>query len=168
MSKQYHKHYKLAKELPGYPVGWPVRWDGNRRRYFLVKPNQYTKHKMEPGFGLEYNRDSYMIEDIESQPEWFTPEGKPTDYVPPFPSESELDEYVDLYFQTKLVDDVDVCRAMNELFNDKHFQKELYMYVKLKYEQFHLEVEDAVTTATASDDNTNTKRSQDAPGDPTE
>lgn len=138
---QYYKRYTLLKDTPSFKSGWPIKWDGSRRRYFFSKPKTWGYNKGEPDIYLDYNGQSFTREEIESKPEWFKPEGEPTDFVPPFPKRGDLDEYVHLTFETRLVDDVDICRALNDLFDDKEFQESLYDWVKYKYEQFHVEEE---------------------------
>lgn len=138
MSKQYFKRYELLKDTPSFKAGWPIRWDGSRRKYYFVKPSTWGYNKGEPDIYLDYDGQSYSIEEIEQKTEWFKPVGEPTEYVPAFPSRSEVEEYVNLAFETRFSNDDDTCRAMNDLFNDKDFQESLYDWTKYKYEQFHI------------------------------
>jgi len=137
MSKTYYKEYSLLKDTPTKEKGWPLRWDGTRRKYYYPKPSTWGQDKGKPDMYLDYDGESFTIEQVEASSDWFKPKGEPTEYVPAFPSEKDIDEYVNLNFETNLVDSVDVCRAMNDLFRDKEFQKELYYYVKYKYEKKH-------------------------------
>lgn len=138
MSKQYFKHYELLKDTPNFKAGWPVRWDGSRRKYYFVRPSTWGYDKGEPDIYLDYDGQSYSLEEMEEKSEWFKPTGEPTEYVPAFPSRTGIEEYVYLSFETRLSDQDDTCRAMNELFNDKDFQESLYDWTKYKYEQFHV------------------------------
>lgn len=141
MSKTYYSQYELLRDTPTHKAGWPLRWDGTRRKYFFPKPSTWGYNKGEPDIYKDYNGQSFTIDEVEGMPDWFKPVGEPTEYVPAFPSKEDLEEYVYLGFETRLVDDVDICRALNDLFNSKDFQEDLYLWVKLKYEQFHTQKE---------------------------
>jgi hypothetical protein len=151
ITSTYYRTYELLKDTPTHKAGWPLRWDGTRRKYYFPKASTFKFDFGTPEPWLDYNGQSFERDEVESKPDWFKPEGKPTAFVPAFPSESKIEEYVYLNFETRLSDDVDVCRALSDLFNDKTFQKEMYHYVKYKYQNFHLEAEDAGNDLSAAD-----------------
>lgn len=143
MNRKYHKRYELLKDTPIYPAGWPLQWDGTRRKYYFkkVSSRSFDFDDGEPDIYSDYNGQCFTLEQIEAKPEWFKPVGEADDYTPSFPTKGAISEFVDLNFETRLVDDVDVCRSLNDLFRLKSFQDELYDFVKLKYEQLHFKTD---------------------------
>jgi hypothetical protein len=122
---KYYRQYKLKKELPDYPVGWLFSWCGNRQ--------QYIPHKVD--WRTYESKTRFTKDEIESKHDWFEPVGTAKDFYPQFPSQRKLDEFVYLEAETRLVDDVDFCRAFNELQKDNGFVKRRYEFYKTEYEQ---------------------------------
>lgn len=137
MAKKYYYQYKLLKDTPSFGAGWPLKWDGTRRKYYFPKVSSWGFDKGEPDISLDYNGQSFSLEEVENKPDWFEPIGKPKRYIPAFPSPTALEEYVYLRFENRLVDGVDECRALSDLWNDDNFQKNLYKFVKTEYEKLH-------------------------------
>jgi len=130
----YHK-YELAQDTPKYKKGWPIRWSGQDEKYYPYKPSDWVSDKGSPSIYLDKSQQ-YTMEEV-SQTEWFTPVGDPKPFIPPFSSLSKLNDFVYLEFETRLVADVDECRAMKKLFKTDKFTHELYEFVKSKYNEFH-------------------------------
>lgn len=133
---KFAHNYKLKKDMPKYKVGWPLRWNGNDEKFYFAKASTWGYNKGEPDIYLDRESGGFTLEEIKNT-EWFEPDGKEKDFIPKFPSKKNLEEFVYLDFETRLVNDVDECRAMNKLFNSKKFQDELYEFVKEKYNDFH-------------------------------
>lgn len=132
---KYYRQYKLKKELPDYPAGWLFSWCGNRQQYIPHKVDWLTGE----GCG-DYDKDyesktRFTKDEIESKHDWFEPVGTAKDFYPQFPSQRKLDEFVYLEVETRLVDDVDFCRAFNELQRDSDFIKRRYEFYKKAYEE---------------------------------
>lgn len=133
---KYYREYTLTKDTPKHKKGWPLKWSGGRNRYYFAKASTWDWEKGKPDIYLDYNGESYSIEEVQSS-DWFKPVGRALPFIPKFPSKNALSEFVSLDFEIHLVDDVDECRAMNQLFDSKKFQDELYEFVKDKYNEFH-------------------------------
>lgn len=135
--KKYYKKYKLLKDTIDYKTGWLFSWEGTRRLYYPHQEAGFLyegKHICNP-YSSDFDKIGYPMEYIESHPEWFKSLGKQINFYPTFPSRNKIGDYLHLSFEIRLMDSVDECRAMNELFDDKKFQDELYDFVKEKYEK---------------------------------
>jgi len=128
-----HK-YKLLKDLPNYKAGWTLGWDGEK--FYPYKKSEWEFDNGKESIYLDKNSQGYSVEEIKDTT-WFEPIGKEVDFIPKFPSKSKIDEFVSLDFETKLINQVDECRAMNNLFDNKQFKDDLYSFVKGKYDQFY-------------------------------
>ncbi|WP_241473794.1 hypothetical protein [Mycolicibacterium neoaurum] len=135
--KMFHKRYELLRETPTHKAGWPLRWDGKRRKYFYPKVSTWSSDKGGPDIYLDSNGPAYTIEEVESKPDWFKPSDEAVPYVPAFPSKDDLEEFVYLSFETRLVDDVDECRALSDLFRSDEFRGNLYDFVRDEYNRHH-------------------------------
>lgn len=134
---KFSKKYKLNKDLPKYKKDWTVGWCGSRQLFYPHNIRKYDwEDKNDPDYSLDYTHQGYSIEEIKNI-EWFTPISEEVDFIPKFPTKNNIEKFVYLTFETRLVDDVDECRAMNELFNSKMFQNKLYEFVKEEYNSFH-------------------------------
>lgn len=134
--KTYYRKYELLKDTPDFPKGWLFSWEGTQKLYY---PHQeagflYEKNHLCNPYSTDFKKTGYTLDYIESHPEWFKPIDKKIKFYPDFPTKERIGDYVYLRFETRLVDDVDECRAMNELFDDKKFESDLYAFVKEKYE----------------------------------
>lgn len=134
--KTFCKNYVYKKDTPEYPKGWKIKFDGSRRKYYPYKPSEWKYDEGKESIYLDYEHGGYSIKEIENE-EWFTATSKPTRYIPDFPNEQKISEFTYLDLETRLVDDVDECRAMNELFSSASFKKDLYNFVKDSYNSFH-------------------------------
>ena len=128
-----HK-YKLKKDLPNYKEGWVFRWSGSRMKFYPCKSSTFGYNKGEPDIYLDYEHQGYTVEEIQNE-EWFTPDSQLVDFIPAFPSKNDIGDFVHLHLETRLVDDVDECRAMNNLFDEDLFKDNLYNFVKSEYER---------------------------------
>jgi len=134
---KYHRQYKLNKDLPKYKNGWTFTWCGSRQKFFPNKVRTYGwEDKNIPDYTLDYESYGYSVDEIKDT-EWFTPIGKELDFIPKFPSKNKLEEYIYLTPETRLVNDVDECRAINGLLDDKKFQDNLYEFYKNEYNKFY-------------------------------
>lgn len=131
---KFAHNYILNKDLPKYKKGWPFRWSGNQNRFYPAKASDWGYNKGQPDIYLDYEHQGYTIDEIQDK-DWFIPNGELVDFIPPFPEKNKIGEYVYLTFETRLVNDVDECRAMNGLFDDKSFQDRLYDFVKKEYDR---------------------------------
>lgn len=134
--KTFHHQYKLKKDTPIYKAGWPLRWSGSKRRFYFLLPSTWKHDDGKPGIYSDFEGQSFTVEQVQDR-EWFEPVGPEVLFIPAFPSENKLEEYVDLLPTTRMVDDVDECRAINMLLEDKGFQKRLYVFYKEQYKAFH-------------------------------
>lgn len=132
----FHHQYSLKKDMPTYKKGWPLKWRGNEQRFYFALPSSWGYNKGEPDIYDDMEGPSFTVEQIRDE-EWFEPVGKAVPFIPPFPTEANLSEYIHLEPETRLVDDVDVCRAINGLLNDKNFQQKLYEFYKKEYNRFY-------------------------------
>jgi hypothetical protein len=134
---KFAHNYKLNKDLPKYKKGWTVGWDGNKQKFFPHKVRHHDwEDKSKPDIYLDYNHEGYSVEEV-SDKVWFTPAGKLVDFIPQFPTMKRLEDFMYLSFETRLVNDVDECRALNDLFNDPKFKDNLYSFIKGEYERKH-------------------------------
>lgn len=138
--KFYHS-YRLKKELPNYKKGWIFRWCGSRERFFpakaIINEFRFSENygKIEEDIYNDYTHQGFTVEEIKNK-DWFIPQGEERDFIPKFPNKEEIDNFVYLNFQTRLVVGVDECRCMKRLFNSDQFQDDLYEFVKNKYNDF--------------------------------
>lgn len=130
---KYAQEYKINKDLPTVKKGWVFGWSGIRRNFYPHKADDKNK----PEYDLDFKGISFSFDEVVNNSEWFTPITPLKDFIPPFPEPRDLSEFVNLDFETKLVDDVDECRALNDLFDNKEFQDNLYKFVKKEYNRFH-------------------------------
>lgn len=137
MGKTYYRDYKLLKDTPNYPKDWPLQWDGIRRKYFFKNVSKWEYELGKPDYTLDYKGQSFTLEEIENKSDWFKPVGKANQFIPKFPTPKDLEEYVHLNFENRLVDDVDECRALTDLWEDKQFQTNLYEFVKSEYNRHY-------------------------------
>lgn len=125
----YHHEYRLRQPTPAHPAGCAFRWDGIRRKFFPVKPNE------------KYNTDreslvAYTVEQVQDS-DWFLPEGEPLPFIPPFPRFDALGDSIRLTAETRLVDRVDICRTFNDLLDSPGFERRLYEFYKTEYNKFY-------------------------------
>lgn len=135
--KTYYREYRLLKDTPDYKAGWPLKWDGIRRKYYFSKVCNWGHNRGQPDYELDYGGQSFTLEKVESMPDWFKPTGQPAPFIPLFPSRDKISEYVGLNFENHLVDDVDICRALTDVWEDRQFRVNLYEFVKGEYERVH-------------------------------
>jgi hypothetical protein len=124
--------YKLKKAIPNHAAGSVLRWDGIDGFFYFDKPKSDPMRLNEP------DRDAprYSV-NVVQDPTWFAPIGELRPFIPAFPSEKRINEYVDLTADCRMVNTIDVCRAINALIEDKGFQHRLYEFYKQQYESFH-------------------------------
>lgn len=128
---KYAGRYKLLKDTPTHKAGTIVRWDGISQFFYFDKAKTgalaLSEHDREaPRFTVKQIQDT----------EWFKPMEKLRPFIPPFPSRQTIDQYVRLDAECRMVDTVDVCRAINTLIGDEEFQRRLYGFYKQQYEEF--------------------------------
>lgn len=128
--------YKLLKDVPGYAAGRTVRWDGNAQRFRFRAISEWKHDNGDEGIYLDYDGPKFTVEQA-SDAAWFEPLGDLVDFIPAFPTSKALDEFIYLTPECRLVNDVDVCRAINALLNDKGFQDRLYGFYRTEYNAFH-------------------------------
>jgi hypothetical protein len=133
---KFSHRYQLLKDIPSYQAGRTIGWHGDRQRFYFYKLSDWEWEKGKESFYLDFEGPSFTLEQAKDT-EWFKPVGKEVDFIPPFPSEAKIDEYVDLLPDCHLVDDVDECRAINGMLKDKEFQRRLYRFFKEQYEAFY-------------------------------
>ena len=133
----FHKRYKLVKGLPTYPQDWEVGWCGSRQKFYPYKVRVHDwEDKTKPDIYKDYDHQGFTVEQVKDL-NWFSPIGKSVDFVPAFPSRKELEDYMYLLPETRLVDDVDECRCISQMLNSNIFQDRLYSFYKEEYEAFH-------------------------------
>lgn len=132
---KYYRTYKLKKDLPEFPIGWLFSWCGVRQMY--IPHEKDWRGGTEPAqYGKDYSsKTQFTKQEVESKTDWFQSFGKASNFTPPFPSQHALEEFVYLKPETRLVDDVDICRCLNELFDDEGFEERHYRFVKEEYEK---------------------------------
>ncbi len=133
---KFSHNYVLAKDTPTHKRGWPLRWHGGQRKFYFSTVSTWGYNKGEPDIYLDMEGASYTVEQILNT-EWFTSNGGETDFIPAFPSEKKLEEYMYLLPELRLVEDVDECRAIADLFKSNGFTNRLYDFYKKEYEHFH-------------------------------
>ena len=100
--KKFAHRYKLKKDMPTYKAGWPLGWSGNDEKFYFYKPSNWEWEKGKPDIYFDRESGGFTIEEIKNL-EWFEPEGKEEDFIPKFPSKKDIEEYVYLDFETRLV-----------------------------------------------------------------
>lgn len=135
MSKKFSHQYKLKKDLPTYPKGWKISWDGDR--FYPFKKSTWKHDEGKESIYRDREHTGYTVDEIKNT-EWFEPNSPEVDFIPKFPDSKSIDEFVYLEFDLRKVDTVDECRAMGKLFESNKFQKDLYEFVKAKYDKFYL------------------------------
>lgn len=131
---KFAHNYKLNKDLPKYKKGWEFRWSGSHQKFYPATVSTWGYNKGEPDIYLDYEHQGYTVDEVQDK-EWFSPDGKLVDFIPPFPTIHKIKDFVYLSFETRLVDDVDECRAMNKLFDEDSFKENLYNFVKKEYDR---------------------------------
>lgn len=134
--KTFCKRYVYKKDTPEYPKGWEIKFDGRRGKYYPYIPSEWKHDKGKKSIYLDYEHGGYSIKEIENE-EWFTAISDPVRYIPDFPKENKINDFTYLDLETRLTDDVDECRALNELFSSTSFKKDLYSFVRNSYNKFH-------------------------------
>ena len=134
--KTFSHNYKLIKDIPAYKAGRTIGWNGERQKFYFRAISEWKYDNGAEGIYLDYEGTHFTVEQAKDK-EWFTPMGKEKDFIPQFPSEEKIKEYVYLLPECRLVNDVDECRAINGLINDKGFQKKLYSFYKKEYKAFY-------------------------------
>lgn len=133
---KFAHRYKLLKDLPGYTAGRTVAWDGNAQRFRFKELSKWKGDNGAEGIDLDYDGPKFTVEQV-SDAAWFEPLGDLVDFIPAFPDSKALEEFIYLVPDCRLVNDVDVCRAINTMLYDKGFQKRLYEFYKTEYNAFH-------------------------------
>lgn len=133
---KFAHRYKLLKNTPTYKAGWELGWDGGSEKFYFYKPSTWSYNKGEPDIYLDLNGARFTVDEIKNI-EWFEPIGEEVDFIPKFPTQKKLEEYFYMFGETRLVSDVDLCRAIDKLLDDKGFQKKLYEFYKREYNQFY-------------------------------
>jgi len=136
MKKDFYHQYKYKKDTPEYKTGWKIKWCGSDERYYPYKPSKWKYDNGKESIYLDKKHKGYSVDDIKDS-EWFEPIGTPKSFIPSFPSKRKIDEYVYLDFETRLISDVDECRALDNLFASKKFQNNLYNFVRDEYNNFY-------------------------------
>jgi len=133
---KFHHKYKLKKDTPKYKKGWPLSWCGGAEKFYFCKVSPWKHDKGKPDIYLDLEHHGYTVEEIKNT-EWFSPVGKECDFIPPFPSKGAIEEFTNLDFEMHLVQDVDECRAMSNLFEREAFKDKLYEFVKNEYNKYY-------------------------------
>lgn len=133
---KFSHNYKLLKDIPGYAAGRTVGWDGNNQRFYFRAISEWKHDNGAEGIYLDRDGPKFTVEQVQDVP-WFQPQGEMREFIPPFPSRKELDQFVTLTAECRLVNDVDECRAINAMLEDKNFQKLLYEFYHTQYNAFH-------------------------------
>lgn len=136
MNTKFYHNYKLKKNTPKYNKGWPLTWNGSGEKFYFKLPSEWKHDNVKPSIYSDFESNGYTVDEIQNK-EFFEPVGKERDFIPSFPDKEKIKEYVYLEFETRLVDCVDECRAMNKLFDSNEFKNDLYNFVKTKYNKFH-------------------------------
>lgn len=130
---KFSHNIKLKKDLPDYKKGWPFDWSGSRQRYFPRNVSTWGYNEGQPDISHDYDHQGFTLEQGQDE-EWFE-QGELTDFYPKFPSKEEINEYVYLEPETRLVDDVDFCRCFNQMINEGSFKDRLYKFYKEEYQK---------------------------------
>lgn len=128
--------YKLLKDIPGYSAGRTISWDGNRQHFFFRKLSEWKHDNGAEGIYSDYDGPKFTVEQAQDAT-WFEPIGSLVDFIPTFPTRTRLDDFIYLTPECRLVNDVDECRAINAMLDDKGFQQRLYEFYKEQYNDFH-------------------------------
>jgi len=125
----------LRQDTPTHKLGTIFKWSARDRKFYplQVPTSPYSLEQ------LEYASTAYSLDQVR-ETTWFQPVGDEYDYIPVFPAEKELPEYLHISPETRLVDDVDICRALNDLFEDQTFQHNLYEFYREEYNRFYSEL----------------------------
>lgn len=139
MKTKYNTKYKLLKDTIDFPKGWIFSWEGGSRLYIPNKAKKsYDRENLEicDLYDVDYAKKQHAItkEKIETLKDWFIPFGEIKDYYPDFPSFENINKFLHLYLETRLIDSVDECRALNDLFNLPDWKSKLYNFIKNEYE----------------------------------
>lgn len=128
--------YVLLRDIPTHPAGRKLRWHGANQRFYFYKISTWGFNKGEEDIHSDFEGPSYTVEQIQDA-SWFKPTGEIVPFIPPFPSQKDIDHYVPLTPECRLVDDVDVCRAFNALLSNPPFETTLYEFYREQYNHFH-------------------------------
>lgn len=109
---------------------------GVRRSFTSTNSQPGDTTKAKKIFILTLRGQATPVEQVQDVT-WFKPVGEIVPFIPPFPSEKEIHEYVSLRPECRLVDDVDVCRAFNAMLADPAFDGALYQFYREQYDRFH-------------------------------
>lgn len=129
---KFAHRYILRKPIPGYNVGREVTWHGANQRFYFRTVDAKGNERMH----IDFEGPKFTVEQVQDS-EWFAPNSDLVDFIPAFPSRKDLDEYVYLTPDCRLVDDVDVCRAINTMLGSEKFQAALYEFYREQYNAFH-------------------------------
>lgn len=129
---KFAHRYKLLKDFPGHAAGEEVSWRGDTQRF-------YFHEKKRGEFDLlrqDMEGPKFTVEQVQDK-KWFKPLQPLRNFIPKFPDRKALDEYIYLTPDCRLVNDVDECRAINAMLDDKGFQDRLYEFYRIEYNTFH-------------------------------
>jgi hypothetical protein len=133
---KFTHRYKLLKDTPKYKAGWELGWSGNDGKFYFYKVSEWKHDNGKRSIYLDYDSKGFSVEEIKDT-EWFKPIGKEVDFIPRFPSRARIEEYIDLMPSCRLVNNVDECRAINLMLDNKEFQNRLYDFYNEQYNAFH-------------------------------
>jgi len=129
MKNTFYREYELTKDLPELPSGSLIKWDRWKEMY---TDTGETFGLSEPEVKLKYSKDF-----VDSKPEWFVPVGKPSEFYPKFPSQSEFFDDSDGHCylgETRHNDMCRTCQLINKIDGTEELKKAVYEVYKKKYE----------------------------------
>lgn len=131
---KFAHRYILRKSIPGYNVGREVTWHGTNQRFYFRKVDERDTELVR--YAYDFEGPKFTVEQVQDE-SWFVPNSEIVDFIPAFPSRNDLEEYIFLTPECRLVDDVDICRAINTMLGSEKFQQALYEFYKQQYNAFH-------------------------------
>lgn len=135
--EKYNTVYRLKKDIPQSKAGRLLRHDvrDGEIKYHFVREycEEDIKWNNSQDYGYEPFGDiRFSLEEIKNE-DFFEPIGDWKSLYPKFPSEKEIDEFLYLIGDTRLVDSVDFIRAVNPILESKEYRTEVYNLLKNKY-----------------------------------
>jgi len=127
--EKIYKQYKLLKDTPKNKAGKFVYFN-------VINNSENSSCDMCFCFHVDiypdYKGEKFAIKEVQNT-EWFEPIGKPFDLIPKFPNIKEIEEYMYLLGETRLVNSVDFVRAVETIFYSEKFKKAVYELLKTEY-----------------------------------
>ena len=140
--KHYNDEYVLLMDLPtGEKKGDHFFFCNNGSEVFYqVGKTMYGEYGFKPTIGEDkWYRDQddkktkISIDEMTSN--FFEPIGESLPLYPPFPDKEDFKEYYYLLGESRLVDSVDVVRAVNEIFYSDEYYDACYELLKNMYNE---------------------------------